>query len=504
MQEKSYIKIKNLTKVFSGVAANDNISIDINEKEVLTIIGENGAGKSTFCKMLTGVYQPDGGSIEIDGKEVRFHNAMESTEAGIGMVYQERNLIGYLTGAQNICFGLESKKGVLISEKESMQRALAVRDKLGLSVPLDVRVDSLGVGEQQLIEIMRAFSSNPKLLILDEPTSSLGEKEIKPFLNFIKDLKNRTNISVIFISHKIEEVFEIADKIAVFTDGKCTLQKKASETTQDECITAMLRTDKVKPIEVPETDFSASRVVLDVDIDDAKYDNREHSIHFQSHASEIVGVYGLVGAGRTEFAEVMFGLRRAEHFSYAFDGKKLSANIPAAKMLSEGMILIPEKRINGIFSSMSITKNVCNLFLKRKLSNWLRLVDFKKARAFSREVCKKNLVKYQNTEQAIMELSGGNIQKIIIGRSIELENIKLLILDEPTTGMDIGAKNEVYQHLRKLVADTDISIIFISSELDELMSVCDKLYVFSGGSTAGEFLRKDFDKAAIIECAIKE
>ena len=504
MKGQPYIKITDLTKIFSDVPANNKISLEIAEREILTIIGENGAGKSTFCKMLTGIYHPDGGTIEIDGKKMSFRNAMDSSKAGISMVYQERNLIGYLTGAQNICLGLEPKKGILISEKEAMKRALEVRDKLGLTVPLDQPVENLGAGEQQLIEIMRAFYTNPKLLILDEPTSSLGENEIEPFLNFIKEMKKRINISVIFISHKIEEVFEIADKIAVFTDGCCTLLRRAEETTQDECIKAMLRSDKVKPIYVPEKEFGQEDLMMKVDVSDAEYDNKKHRIYFEAHTGEIVGVYGLVGSGRTEFAEVIFGLRQAEKFSFSFNKKEIQEKYSAAEMLEKGMILIPEKRINGIFPSMSITENICNLFLKKNLSNKFGIVNFRKCREFSKKICEKNLVKYRDTEQAISELSGGNIQKIIIGRSIELENIRLLILDEPTTGMDIGAKNEVYQHLRQLVVDTDIAIIFISSELDEIMAVCDKIYVFAGGNTTAEFPRHEFLKADILESAIRE
>lgn len=281
MENKTIFKLENLTKVFAGVPANDHINLEIREREILTIIGENGAGKSTFCKMLTGVYQPDDGRIFKDGREVVFHNAMESRRAGVSMVYQERNLIHYLTGAQNICLGLEEKSGILISEKKCMEIAKHTRDMLGLTVPLDVPVGKLGAGEQQLIEILRAFHTNPKLLILDEPTASLGEGEVEPFLEFIRNVKHTMNIAVIFISHKIEEVFSLADRIAVFTDGVCTLEKPIGETSQTECIAAMLRRDKVKPIQVPEKDTEALQEVLKIDLDSAEYDQKRHRISFR-------------------------------------------------------------------------------------------------------------------------------------------------------------------------------------------------------------------------------
>lgn len=495
------LKVENLTKRFASVVANDSISLEIGQQEILGIIGENGAGKSTFCKMLTGIYQPSGGRILLEGQEKTFHSPKESMNAGINMVYQERNLVGMYTAAQNICLGHEPQKGGCIDSKEMMRRAQEIRDRLNLTVPLDVPVETLGAGEQQLVEIMRAFCTNPNILILDEPTASLGEGEIEPFLNFIKTIKSTMNISIIFISHKLEEVFEITDKIAVFTDGACVLCRPTRELTQEACISAMLRSDKIRPLELPQRDLSQAPAVLEVE--QLYYDDREHRMNFSVKKGEILGLYGLVGAGRTECAEVLIGLRRAEGLSYRFNGEQIHKPTPLG-MIRRGMVMTPEKRANAVFKTFSLEDNICNMFLEERLADKRTgFVNFAKCRAFAKEVLDKNNVKYANPQEPILNLSGGNMQKVIIGRSIEVENLHLLILDEPTTGMDIGAKYEIYRKIVSLAQESQVSVIFISSELDELMAVCDRLTVFNDGNAVRSFRREDFDKAEILETAVR-
>lgn len=494
------LRTENLTKIFKGVAANDNINIKIATHEILSIVGENGAGKSTFCKMLTGIYKPDGGKIFLDNKEVSYKRPIDALYSGVSMVYQERNLIGMLTGAQNISLGFESTKGRLINDRIALARAEEIKAKLGINVPLDVPVETLGAGEQQLIEILRAFYNNPRILILDEPTASLGAGEIEPFLDFIVKLKREMEIAVIFISHKIEEVFKISDRIAVFTDGVCQFSKDISETSQSECINAMLRSDKIDSIDVLKRDISKNETVLSVT--SAFYDNRAHELPFTIKRGEAVGFYGLVGSGRTECFEMIYGLRKASNKEVVFSGEKIG-NKSTHDMIQKGMIMTPEKRAHGMYRALSIKDNICNLFLEDRLSNRMGFIDFKKAEKLSDLVLKKNNVKYRSSSQAINELSGGNIQKIIIGRSVEIDDIKLLVLDEPTTGMDIGAKHEVYATIRGLVENNNIGVAFISSELDELMSVCDRLYVFANGNIVDVFEREKMDKHIILETAVR-
>ena len=497
--ESAALETKALTKVFGSNVANDHISLELKRGEIMAIIGENGAGKSTFCKMLTGVYQPDSGDIIMDGEKKRFHSVRESMEAGIGMVYQERNLIPMLNGAQNICLGAVAGGSTILNEKKIMEEALKIRDQLRLTIPLDVPVEQLGAGEQQLIEIMRALYLHPRILILDEPTASLGEGEIEPFLNFVKDLKKNENVGIIFISHKIEEVFSISDKIAVFTDGKNVMTKEITEITQDECIQAMLRSRQIDPIVVEPKDMSGRQVIIRTTED--VYDGKPHHILFEGRAGEVVGFYGQVGSGRTEYAEHLVGIRKSQSCSYEFCGEQINDPTPLG-MIRKGMILTPELRANAVFRSLSRVDNVCNLFLDKKLTNGAGFVNKKLSAQFTREVLKENNVKHASIAQPISDLSGGNMQKLIIGRSVKIDHIRMLIFDEPTVGMDVGAKHEVYLQCRQL-ADKDLLCVFISSELEELLTVCDRICVFAKGDIVDTFDRKEFDKARILETAIR-
>lgn len=494
------LKTVRLTKRFAGLTANDSIDFSIENREIVAIIGENGAGKSTFCKMLTGVYQPDAGEIRLGGKAVSFKTPRESMRAGIGMVYQERSLVPMLTGAQNICIGENAPGGLFLNEKDILARAVRIRETLGIHVDLNVPIEKLGAGEQQLIEIMRALYSNPRILILDEPTASLGEAEIKPFLAFVKNMTQVMDIAVIFISHKIEEVFDVADKIAVFTDGRCVLNRPKAELTPNDCIRAMLRSGELTPVEVPPKDPEQLPVLLSVR--SAVYDGKPHALGLTGHAGEVIGLYGLVGSGRTEFAEALMGLRRASFEEYRFLDEPITGPKPA-RMIEKGMIMTPEKRADGMFRTLSLVDNICDLFIGKRLSNRLGLVNTRACERFTDEVLAKNNVKYTDRQQAISELSGGNIQKIIIGRAVEVDRCRLLIADEPTVGMDVGAKYEVYHRLRALADREDYCVIFISSELEELIATCDTIAVFAEGSIIDTFRRADFDKTKILETAVR-
>ncbi len=500
MDNNAVLEVRNIRKQFGNVAALEDISFQIKNKEIVAILGENGAGKSTLCKILTGIYHQDEGEIFFFGKKVSFKSSQDSINAGIAMVYQERNLVPLLTGAQNIVMGAEKVRHGFLDDKSAMKDAIAIQETLKTSVPLDVYVDMLGAGEQQLLEIMRAIYRKPWLLILDEPTASLGEGEVHPFLNFIKNLTKELDISVIFISHKLEEVSEIADRILVFTDGQKRLDAKTCDVTMDECIKAMLRSAELSPIVVPEKDFSSSEVILEVT--EGRYDGRNHKIELDVRRGEVVGCYGLVGAGRTEWAEYLYGMRKAERRSFTFNHEKITKCTPG-EMIGRGMILIPEKRGNGVFKEFMLTENIALLHYGSVLCNKFGMVQKKKAREFAEKILKKYNVKHRSAFQLIKELSGGNIQKVIIGRSVESENCKLLIADEPTNGMDVGAKHEVYLQLRRLADKENMGVIFISSELIELLNVCDRICVFAGGDIIASYRRSEFDKSRILETAVR-
>ncbi len=497
-ENQTILKVENLTKRFIGVVANKNINLEIKAGEVHAIIGENGAGKSTLCKILTGIYKPDEGEITFLGKKVQFTNPAESRDAGIGMVYQERNVIGHLNGAENICLGYEPQRGILMDKKKIVEKAEEIRQRMGINVPLDVPVENLGAGEQQIIEIMRAFYTNPKLMILDEPTASLSQGEVEPFLADVKKIRDQLGISFIFISHKIEEIFKVADVVTVFTDGESVFTSETDKTCQEDCVAAMIKKGKIAPIEISEKDTDKLEKVLDVE--SLTYDGTKHSLKFNTRLGEVVGFYGLVGSGRTEAMEAIYGIRPAEEKKFTFAGEKIT-KAESFDMIKKGMIMTPERRSNGVFMGLSVFDNVCNLFLQ-KLSSKMGFMNFEPANKFATMVLKKHDVKYSSLRQDITGLSGGNMQRVIIGRSIEVENLKLLVLDEPTAGLDLGAKHEVYLKIRKLADEDNKSVIFISSELDELLSVCDRIYVFFAGNVAKEFKHKEFNKMNIISATV--
>ena len=500
MDDPVVLKLDKLRKEFGPLVATNDVSFEIRQKEIVALVGENGAGKSTVCKMITGVYQRDGGEMELNGKPVNFKNVKASIREGVGMVYQERNLVPLMTAAQNICLAAEPTKYGMIDDKRAMKIAEDIQAQLKTNVPLNKNIDELGAGEQQLVEIMRALVSNPKLLILDEPTASLGQGEVEPFLEFIKHLRDTLGISVIFISHKLEEVFTLCDRIIVLTDGTLTLDRRVGEVTMQECIAAMMRSKELAPIVVPEKDFSQKEEVLRCD--SAVYDGRKHDLDLYIKRGEVLGFYGLVGSGRTEWAEYLCGLRLAEEKHFVFAGEKIT-KASTKEMLDRGMVLTPERRGNGIFREFSLKDNITNLFLGEKLSNKFGMVMRKQEVQFATQVLSENNVKHRSYMQSIKELSGGNIQKVIIGRSVAIDNIKLLIADEPTTGMDVGAKNEVYMQMRNLADNKDIAVAFISSELEELLNVCDRIYTFASGSVIQCFERKNFVKARILESAVR-
>lgn len=363
------LETRGLTKTFGGINVNNDINVKLHSHQITAIIGENGAGKSTFCKMLTGVYHPDGGTILMDGKEVHFPTPADSMATGINMVYQERNLVGMYTGAENICLGDEPKKGIFVSPYKSAELAYEIREQLHLNVPLDVPVEKLGAGEQQLIEIMRAFKTNPKIMILDEPTASLSKEETQPFLDFIKRTRDEMDISIIFISHKLEEVFDIADQIVVFTDGNCVFSKPVGQVTQAECVAAMLRTDHMARLEFDERDVMSGKEPL-LKVKEGFYDGKKHEIDLEVYRGEVVGFYGIVGSGRTECFEHLYGLRDAKERSFVFDGETITKCKPL-QMIRRGMIMTAEKRADGLFRGMSLKDNICSLFLDELLSNKL-------------------------------------------------------------------------------------------------------------------------------------
>lgn len=497
------LKVENITKQFPGTLANNKINIEFMKGEVHAIIGENGAGKSTFCNILTGIYEPDEGHLYMNDQELVLKDPRQAINCGISMVYQERNLVPVLTGAQNIFLGDEPVKNRIniIDEKNVLEKAKGILDKMEVKIntPLDVPVRYLEPGHQQMIEIIRGLRFDSKLLILDEPTSSLSNEEIDVLFKVIKSITEK-GTAVIFISHKLDEVFAISDKVSIFRNGECVRTAKTTEITEDECVKLMVNRDLGDRYPVY-TNFNTEETILEA-TEVSDFVGRVNDVYFTLNKGEIVGFYGLIGSGRTEFVETLMGLRPRKEGIVKLGNQEIH-NLPPKDIMAQGMFLVPEDRQeNAVFTNFPIKRNLSITFLDQ-------LLKFK-ALVFKRDedkLCKNCLnngdlfVKYSKLSDEMDSLSGGNKQKLIINRYTNQENLSVLIADEPSQGVDVGAKYDIYVLLRKL-AKKGVGIVFISSELPELIGVCDRICIFSKGTIKNILTREEFDYDRIMSTAL--
>ena len=496
------LETRGITKRFPGLVAIDRLDFAMNPGEIRAIMGENGAGKSTFCNMVTGIYTPDEGEIFFNGRQVRFTHPRQALDAGISMVYQERNLIPFLTGAQSICLGLEERKyGVFVDNRKIRELAGEVRARVGADVPLDVPVHTLSPAQQQMVEILRAVVHEPKLLILDEPTASLGGEEAEKLFAVMRQLQAR-NVGVILISHKLQEVFAIADSVSIFRNGRHIITDTCDKLDRVTCVQHMLGRDMGS--QYPEVKSTRTdRVLLEAtDLTDHK--NRMRRFSFTVREGEVVGLYGLLGAGRTEIAETVFGLAKAQSGRIRVDGSDMPADYKVTDMIDRGVLFIPEdRRRNGLFiDNFGIRENLTLPSLD-EVSGFLGLINSRRENALAGKIgsFESLRIKCRDFDQSVSELSGGNQQKVLIGRWVFHKNMRMLIMDEPTQGIDVGVKRDIYQLIRDLAA-RGVGILMISSDLPELTGVCDRMYVIGDGTLKAELERKDFDDEKILEMVL--
>jgi len=483
------LETKQLTKAFPGVIAVDSVDFQVRPGEVHALLGENGAGKSTFCKILSGIYQPTNGQIFFDGHPVVVRSPHDALSLGLSMVYQERNLIGFLSGAENICLGIETGHWGMIDNDEVKEAAVQLRDAIGADVDLGVPVEKLSVSQQQLVEILRALIHKPKLLLLDEPTASLSRNAV----NLLHDVIRRISaqgVGVIYISHKLEEVFEVADRVTIMRDGKTVVTESSSELDFDSCIRYMTSQDisKLYPQNKPP---SPRKSLLEVrSLSDG---HKMHDVSFNVAAGEIVGFYGLIGAGRTELANALFGISPYKTGSVTLDGQELNIRNPI-DALQQGIFLVPEDRDQkGLLDIFALEGNLTISVIRRFLRMGTLL-----SRRLEHQVAEKIVensdlrLVYSKLNQNIHSLSGGNRQKVLLQRWLaRQQDARIFIFDEPTQGIDVGVKHEIYELLVRLAQEHNLGIIFISSELVEVLGVSDRIYVFRGGTIVKEFLRED-------------
>ena len=495
--EKYLLELNNISKEFPSVKALDNVTVKIRAGTVHALMGENGAGKSTLMKCLFGIYSADSGEILLDGKKVSFKNPKEALENGVAMVHQELNQALKRSVNDNIWLGrYPTALGFITLESKMRKSTKEIFDKLHIDIKPSTIMNDLSVSARQMVEIAKAVSYNAKVIVLDEPTSSLNDKEVEHLFEIIAELKAQ-GCAIIYISHKMEEIMRISDDITVMRDGKHIATQKASELTLDKIIKLMVGRELTERF--PPKTNQPSKTALRVENLSGRH-SLLSNVSFEVKGGEILGVAGLDGAGRTELLETVFGLRTKSEGKIFLNGKEVkNRNSREAKNNGFAM-LTEERRSTGIFGILDITENTVISGLSRYRTAGIFLNE-KKMKKDTEWSIKKMRIKTPSQKTKIRTLSGGNQQKVILGRWL-LTEPEVLLLDEPTRGIDVGAKYEIYQLIINL-AEQGKSVIMVSSEMPELLGVCDRIIVMSGGKLAGELSREEADQEKIMSLATK-
>lgn len=490
----AYLTFENISMEFPGVKALDQMSFSADKGEVVAFLGENGAGKSTLLKILNGDYHPTKGRVRIGGREVSFSSPNDAIAVGVSVIYQERQLASFLSIAENIFIGNMPKKGILIDFGELNRKAKAIIEEFGLSVSPAERVKDISVAYQQMVEIMKAYSRNADIICFDEPTAPLTDAEIPILFRIIRKLKKMNKV-IIYVSHRMNELFQIADRVIVFKDGKFVADKKMTETDEPELIRLMVGRDLGDVFQSLKRNKKQGEVVLEMN---RVTTDRIKEVSLQVHAGEILGLSGLAGAGRTETARAVFGADPMVSGEMFLDGQAYRPKSPRDAM-DHGIALCPEDRkLEGLALIRSVKENIDVSILNRLTR--AGFVDEKKEAEFIRQSIEDFSIKTPSPEQKTLYLSGGNQQKIILARWLAIRP-KLVIFDEPTKGIDVGAKAEIYQMICD-TAGSGAAVILISSELPEVIGLSDRILVMKDGRIRGEVLQKDATEALVLSYAM--
>ena len=494
------LQTKNITKKFPGVTALENVCLQIDAGKVTAIIGENGAGKSTLMKILSGVYPDYEGQIIFKDKPVQFNGTAAAQNVGIAIIHQELNLIPYLTITENIFLGRELVNTLGLLDKKTMhKKATALLQTLSVDVPADTLVAELKVGQQQMVEIAKALLLDADLIIMDEPTSAITEAEVETLFKVIARLR-KENKAIVYISHKLNELFKMADNYIVLRDGKTIESGLMQNITHDELIRKMVGRE-ITPMQ-KEFSGNADTQLLRVENICLKRKNKPgklHNISFTINSGEIVGIFGLMGAGRTELLETIFGLHpSAASGNIEIENKKISIKKPA-DAINVGIVLLPEDRKkDGLVLGMEVKKNISLPCLQQVEK--MGLLNDKKETALAKKYIQQLGIKTPSEKQITKNLSGGNQQKIVLAKWLE-RNPKILLLDEPTRGIDVNAKNEMYKLMQDLVSK-GMGIIMVSSELTEILAVSNRVLVMAEGRITKEIPVSQATEDNILKAAI--
>jgi ribose transport system ATP-binding protein len=494
------LTIEGVSKSFPGVQALKDVQLNLNSGEVLALVGENGAGKSTLMKVLSGIYKRDEGIIKLNNQEINVEGPLQAQKLGIAIIHQEMNLMPHLTVAQNILIGREPRKwfGIACDDKELNRRAKILLDELSLSLEPTQVVGNLTVAKQQMVEIAKALSYDSKIIIMDEPTSALTQSETEVLFKIINNLR-KSGKGIIYISHRMEELTKISDRITVFRDGKYIDTLVTKDTQISKIISLMIGREVAQDLR-PETvrKFSDKEVALEVKGLSTK--NLLKDISFQLHKGEILGFAGLMGAGRTELALAIVGKDQIIEGQIIVDGKNVKINNPS-DAVSNGIGYLSEDRKRfGVLLNQDVKFNIV-LSNLRKITSKFGFVNNNQSRVSSTAAVKNLSIRTPSIDQMVKNLSGGNQQKVVIGKWLTRET-DVLIFDEPTRGIDVGAKDEIYKLLQEL-ANQGKSIIMISSELPEILRMSDRILVMCEGRVTGILSNKEADQNLIMQYATK-
>ncbi|MBN7772949.1 sugar ABC transporter ATP-binding protein [Clostridium aminobutyricum] len=493
MPEK-IISMKNIRKEFSGVPVLKDVDFNIYDGKIMALIGENGAGKSTLMKILTGVYAKTSGEIIMNGKEVNFTSTKDSQDNQIAIIHQELNLIQHLSISENIFLGREpitKRKNIKWSQLYAESKKWL--DKLGLNEDPRELVKNVSVGKQQLVEIAKALSLNAKVIIMDEPTGALTVSETEKLFSVIKELKQQGH-SIVYISHRLKEIFELCDDVTVLRDGELIGEKSIDELDEDKIIEMMV--GRKLSDQYPRISFEAGNVVLEVK---GLTNQFVKDVSFELHHGEILGIAGLMGAGRTELARTLYGIYTKNKGTILLNKKEIRLREPA-DALKQGIAYVSEDRkANGIVLGLSVRENITLASLKRysgKVGNILK----KKEEETTQKYMRSMSIKTSSSKQLLKYLSGGNQQKVSIAKNLD-SNPKILILDEPTRGVDVGAKKEIYELINQFKQE-GMSIIMISSEIPEILGMSDRILVMHEGKVMGTLNRDEATQEKIMSLAV--
>ncbi|MBP5097088.1 sugar ABC transporter ATP-binding protein [Pseudomonas protegens] len=492
-QEPYLLEVLNVSKGFPGVVALANVQLRVRPGTVLALMGENGAGKSTLMKIIAGIYQPDSGELRLKGRPVTFATPLAALQAGIAMIHQELNLMPHMSIAENIWIGREQQNRLgLIDHREMHRCTAALLARLRIDLDPEEQVGNLSIAERQMVEIAKAVSYDSDVLIMDEPTSAITDKEVAHLFSIIADLKAQGK-GIVYITHKMNEVFAIADEVAVFRDGAYIGLQRADSLDGDSLISMMVGRELSQLF--PQREKPIGELLLKVR--DLRLDGVFAGVSFDLHAGEILGIAGLMGSGRTNVAETLFGITPSDGGEIVLDGQPLRIGDPH-RAIEKGLALLTEDRkLSGLFPCLSVLENMEVAVLPHYAGGGF--VQQKALRALCEDMCRKLRVKTPSLEQCIDTLSGGNQQKALLARWL-MTQPRILILDEPTRGIDVGAKAEIYRLIASLAGE-GMAVIMISSELPEVLGMSDRVMVMHEGQLMGTLDRNEATQERVMQLA---